>query len=323
MDKQRMIRVGAIVAVAGATGFVMQHQAEPKRTAPQVMTQASPSAQTFAPPARIESIELAAGQLPEVTPSGALPSAAPGLANSPPPMTAPTPDAAAQAGSAEIACTVDIALIAQPGAMIDMGMLAPCRPNERVLVRHAGLVVTGVTSAAGTMVATLPALSKNAEVVVTFPDGVSVTQTASVPDLADFDRFAVQWSESDAFQLHAFADGAKSGDSGHISAASPRRAQPEGGFLTLIGDSQAPRPLLAEVFTWPKGTPALSGAFDLTIEAAITPQTCNREILGETLQFIGGKTLTRDLTIAMPSCEFVGEFVALQNPVMPEKLASN
>ncbi len=310
MNKQRIIRVAAIAAVAGATGFVMQSQ---DKGAPAPLATAI-VAPPVAQPAQVAAVETPVLEQVEPVVASAEPAALPETAAAPiaPPVmesaAAPEPD-----------CSDDMALIAQPGAMLDLGLLAPCRPDQRVLIRHGGLVVTGRTSSAGTLIASIPALVAPAEVTLAFADDTSVTQSVAVPDLAQFDRFGVQWTEGDAFQLHAFEQ--KTGqETFGDTLGTPSAA---GGFLSRIGDAAAPRPLLAEVYTFPAGVRALSDDVQLNIESAVTAATCGREILGETLQLTGGRLTLRDLVIEMPGCDALGEYVVLPNPVSPEKLASN
>lgn len=218
------------------------------------------------------------------------------------------------------ACSVDMVLVPQPGAMLDIGLLAPCHADQRVVIRHSGLVVTGLTSAAGSMVATIPALASPAEVKITLLGGAEVSETATVPDLARFSRIGVQWMANDAFQVHAYENGAGFGDSGHVSAANPRRPSERGGFVSVLGDDRADRPLLAEVYTFPADVKATDPSVVLSVEAAVTEGTCGREILGETIELVGGKLGFRDLTIDMPGCDAIGEFMVLDQPL---QVASN
>lgn len=312
MNKQRIVRVAAIVAVAGVTGFVMQSQdkGQPMGSqGPRIAAAVDPVAPAFAGAAALplpRPVVPDPGQTAELSP----------------PVTEPAPvvaEPAAQVVQAEPACSDDMVLIAQPGAMIDLGLLAACRPDQRITIRHGGLVVTGQTSAAGTLIASIPALSDPAEITLAFADGTQVSQAIAVPDLARFERFGVQWMEGDAFQLHAFIR--QSG--AEVFGDSAARPTVEGGFLSQLGDSTTQRPLLAEVYTYPAGVRALSDEVDLTIESAVTTATCGREILGETIQLSAGHITLRDLMIEMPGCEAVGEYVVLPNPVAPEKLASN
>lgn len=213
-------------------------------------------------------------------------------------------------------CGLRLALVAVPPAMIDVAFDAPCHPEARAVLRHAGLAVTGQTSLAGTLDLQLPALAALAEVTVALSGGPSVRAEVAVPDLAAYDRVVVQWQNADAFQLHAFEFGADFGSPGHVSAASPagpdRALGGVGGFLTLLGDSRPDWPLLAEVYTFPSERMARSGAVELVLEAAITAETCGRELLGETLEMRRGGEVTRtEIDVGMPECDAIGGFVLL------------
>lgn len=326
---QRYLRVGAIVAVAGATGLVMQVQA------PEALTLADPAAQQAAPQLAAAA-PLVAAELSEAltAETAALlpadPQPAPAAATAElaalvaEPAAVTTSDSPAQsAGLVASDCSADMALVVQPGAMLDLGLISPCRPHQRVVIRHAGLAITGLTSAAGTLIASIPALQSPAEVSISFLDGTLASESAPVPDLARYDRFAIQWHEADAFQLRAYPKGLEVGEAEVIAAATPGTVSEAGGYLLTLGDGAAPRPLFAEVFTWPAAEPALKSAITLSIEAAVTSATCAREILGETLQLSEGTLTLRDFSIEMPDCGAAGEYLALPNPVLGQRVAAN
>ena len=110
---------------------------------------------------------------------------------------------------------------------------------------------------------------------------------------------------------------------GHVSGANPHLpaadAPAKGGFLTLLGDSTTENPMLAEVYTFPADANAKP---DVVIEAAVTDSTCGREMLGETLSSLGGKVQVTDLTLAMPDCDAVGDYLVLKNLVPDLNIAS-
>jgi len=243
-------------------------------------------------------------------------------------------EAALEAGApladatAPMDCTPRLVLEAVAPAMLHVAFDAPCHPDARATVRHAGLAITGRTSALGALDLTLPALAEAAEVTVALSGGPSASAETEVPDLGGYDRVAVQWQNADAFQLHAHEFGARFGEPGHISAANP--AGPEralggvGGFLTLLGDSGTDWPLLAEVYSFPAERIGRSGAVVLTLEAAVTAETCGRELLGETLEMRRGGPVTRtDVHVAMPDCDAIGDFVLLGNLLDDLVLARN
>lgn len=242
-----------------------------------------------------------------------------------PTLPAPAPPPAVLAAPAmplpqpaEPDCTARLSLTALPGAMVGLSLTAPCDPAARVVLRHAGLAVTGRTADDGALFAVLPALVSPAGMTARLPDGTEVSATVALRDMDGLRRLAVQWMGDDAFQLHAFEGGADYGQPGHVSAADPGRpaADPSAGYLTLLGDARVDAPLLAEVYTFPRGAEVL-----VTVEAAVTPATCGREILGETIYTDGSAPQRAELILAMPDCTAVGEFLVLPNPLPDLTLA--
>lgn len=220
-------------------------------------------------------------------------------------------------------CPIDLQLLVEPSAMIGLKITAPCNANQRVVLRHAGLAVTGKTSSAGELEVSLPAFGVTAEVTVRFPAGQTVTSTVTVPEAEALRRYGVQWLGDDAFQLHAFENGAGYGERGHVSDADPQRplaGMPQvGGFMLVLGDDQVDLPMLAEVYTYPLDQDA---PVRIVVEAAITKKTCAREILGETLAEVGGEVTITDLTLSMPDCSAVGDILVLNNIDPDLKIAS-
>lgn len=245
----------------------------------------------------------------------------PALATTDPVQPAPAL-AAAQTPEAP-GCGLALELMEEPSAMIGLTLLAPCHPNQRVVLRHGGLAVTGQTTATGALFTSLPALDSAATVEAFFADGTRSTATIAMPELASLRRFGVQWQADDAFQLHAFEEGAVYGDPGHVSAADPHHPAAglpaKGGFLTLIGDASTENPLLAEVYTYPVDPAAKP---EIVVEASVTDKTCGRELLGETLTTIGGSTFVTDLSLAMPECDAIGDYLVLKNLVLDMNMAA-
>lgn len=347
-NKSRVIRVAAVLMVAAGAGFVMQNMqkanaqqqastevaAKPKAIenlaaaeTTATVTEVRPIAEKPAAPvvAAIAPAPTAAAPLPApivVAAAEATLPAAPPIAQAAPslPVTIqPEPEPVEAAD----ACAITLDLMSEANAMIGVTMLAPCHAGERVVLKHGGLAVTGQTTANGALFTGIPALQSPAMVEVLFSDGETYEASIDMPDLADLRRFAVQWQADDAFQLHAFENGAGYGDAGHISGADPHRpaagAPAKGGFLTLLGDSTTANPLLAEVYTFPTGAAAKS---EVVIEAAVTEATCGRELLGETLTSAAGAVEVMDLTVAMPECDAVGDYLVLKNLAPDLNIAS-
>lgn len=236
---------------------------------------------------------------------------------------APIAEPAAIAEVATNPCDVTLDLMAEPNALIGITLIAPCNPNQRVVLRQGGLAVTAQTTSTGALFTAIPAMETDAQVEVSFVDGTKASAGISVPDLSSLQRFGVQWQGDDAFQVHAFEGGATYGQSGHVSAADPHRPVPglqaTGGFLTLLGDATTENPLLAEVYTFPADPAAKP---EVIVEAAVTEKTCGREMLAETLTSTGGSVFVTDLTLAMPACDAIGDFLVLKNLVLDLNMAA-
>lgn len=212
-------------------------------------------------------------------------------------------------------CTPRLTALPAPGATIDLILLAPCIPDAAVVVRHAGLAVSARTSASGSLFLTLPAMEGAGAVEVRLPDGAAAE--AAVPvDLAGLRRIALQWQAPDAFQLHAFEGGADYGTPGHVWEG---RVEAAAGAFVRLGDADVPQALLAEVYTFP---PAGGPPVRVTAEAEVTAQTCGRDMLGEGLS-VGPMGLERvEITLAMPACDAVGDFLVLNIPEPRPTLAA-
>lgn len=255
---------------------------------------------------------------PLAQPATALPAAAltPAPAISGDPVLSTVPAATAD-------CAPLLDLTAEAEGMIGLVLTAPCHKEQRVVLSHAGLAVTARTTASGSLFALLPALETDAAVAVKFGDGQRVEAHIAVPEATQLRRFAVQWQGIDGFGIHALEGGASYGQPGDISAANPHVPLPglpaAGGYLTLLGDSSTDLPLLAEVYTFPAKPET---RVDLLVEAAVTPATCTGDLLGETVSSFGGTAQSTDLTVAMPGCDGVGDYLVLKNLAEAPKLAA-
>ncbi len=333
--KTKATRGIAVLAVAFAAGHLVQSMGDKKAPAPMA------AAELAQKPTKVQTV--AAGPEAVATPAPAPQSAplpaAPMTANIAPtlPQITPLPQpdltqpaaaipdqtAPAETATADTACAVTLDLMAEANAMIGITLVAPCQPNQRVVLRQGGLAVTGQTTQTGALFTAIPAFETLAIVEASFGDGTAQSAQIAMPELAALRRFGVQWQADDAFQIHAFEDGADYGDAGHVSAADPHRPAPglqsTGGFLTLAGDSTTENPLLAEVYTFPADPAAKP---EVIVEAAVTDKTCGRELLAETLTSTGGSVFVTDLTLAMPECDAIGDYLVLKNLVLDLNMAA-
>lgn len=222
------------------------------------------------------------------------------------------------------ACVSSLDLAALENAMIAVTLVASCHPNERVVLKHAGLAITARTTVTGAVFTDLPALTPQATVEVLFKDGSRLESQLDLPEAATLRRFAVQWGGEDEFQLHGLENNADFDTAGDISRQNPNTpaagATAEAGFLTQLGDRSTDFPLLAQVYTYPPDSDAQA---EIVIEAAVTKTTCDRELLGETLFSLQGQVVRADLAVAMPACDAIGDLLLLNRLVPERKIASS
>lgn len=307
--KRKAVRGIAVIAIALGAGQLAQNMTD--RGAPQQPAKATLSQK----PKHIETVAATA----EVSP----PSAAMTTAQAT--LTLPSAPQSVQPESvAENSCPVTFDLSSDENAVLRLTLVSPCHKNERVVLKHAGLAVTAKTTVTGALFSDLPALVTDATVEVLFADGTSASSSIALPEMASLRRFGVQWQAADAFQIHAFEGKAGYGEPGDISSENPHSplagVPTSGGFLTRLGDASTDLPLLAEVYTYPadgRENP------DVVVEAAVTPTACGREMLAETLATAGSRVEINELTVAMPECDAVGDYLVLKNLAPDLNIASS
>lgn len=218
------------------------------------------------------------------------------------------------------ACAVWLVVTPEPGAMLETSLYAPCDGGDAVEVLHGGLSFDTVLGADGQLLLMLPALTDQAEVVITFADGREVRDSADVPGFSMYERVVLQWSGAPVLGLHAYEFGAVSGGVGHVHADAPRAA----GVLTLLGDPALEMAHLAQVYTLPPAATAESGDVVLDLEIAITAQSCGQRIVADLLH-VRAESAVRQHRIAleMPECDGTGGFVVLNNLLPTMTLALN
>lgn len=327
--KRKIAGVVAVLAIAFGAGQYLQGStakpkvvaagltAAPQNVQPVAAGNDAPLPEPLRPlPTQPEMITIAE---PEVIPPEVAEAAMP----TPPAPELAMPELAAAPDVAADPCPVTLDLSNGANAMIGITLIAPCHAQERVVIKHAGLAITLQTTVTGVLFADIPALVADAAIAVQFADGSQIDSSLAVPEVTGLRRFGVQYQAQDAFQLHAFENGAAYGGPGDISAANARSPQPgipvSGGYLTQLGDANAKTPLLAEVYTYPMDRTIRS---EVVIEAAVTETACGREILGETLSSEAGVVIISDLTVAMPQCDAVGDYLVLKNLAPDLSIAS-
>lgn len=219
------------------------------------------------------------------------------------------------------ACDPVMQLSPQPGAMVLISIDAPCLPEQRVTLHHNGLMFTHISDVDGQLVVTAPALAESAVFIADFSNGDGAVGHIMVPDMPLYQRAAAQWRGDLGIELHAREFGADYGDAGHVWSGALDATQ-AAASLVLLGDRSLPESYRAEVYTVAAAT-AQGGDIQLSIEAEVTEANCNRDIQAEAIQWSpSGRLDVRELSLAVPGCETVGDFLLLKNLLQDLKIAA-
>lgn len=227
-----------------------------------------------------------------------------------------------------VPCGISLTATPAPAAMVHLSLEAACHGGQPVTLRHGALTFTEVTGTDGHLDVVVPALAASAAFQAQFLDGASARAETDVSDAANYERVALQWQGDTGLGLHAFEFGAGYGEPGHVhlgAAHSPDRAIRSGaGYLTRLGSDAVPGGWVTEVYSLPADAARTPDAVRITFEAEITDGNCGRELSAQTLQMGAGSGFdVAALTLAVPTCEAVGEFLVLDNLVRDVELAAN
>ncbi|QJF49775.1 hypothetical protein [Roseobacter ponti] len=223
-------------------------------------------------------------------------------------------------------CPVVAEAETRASAMLAMRVEAPCYAGETVSLSHKGVTFSDVLDASGRMSVDIPALEQDARVVVTFENGRNATAASTVTTIALYNRVIVQTKAGTGVQIHAREFGADYGQEGHVWSGAPR--DPEsvgtgvGGFLSTLGNPETEGQDVAQIYTYPVTLSGASSTVDLTVETEVTELNCGRTITASTMRVIkGGDATVKDLSVDVPGCETVGDYLVLINPLEDLKLA--
>ncbi|AGI70010.1 hypothetical protein OAN307_c46610 [Octadecabacter antarcticus 307] len=231
------------------------------------------------------------------------------------------------AGEVAIDCAPSIEATVGAAASVGLAVVAPCYANSPFTIHHQGMMFTAMTDDVGEAELVVPALAEDAVMIAVFDGGDGAVVTATVQDFANFDRVVLQWQGDVSVMLSAYEDDAKFGDDNHIHADNPgdidRLEMAVGGYLVRLGDGSVSDGLMAEVYTFPTGMMGTAPDVMLVAEAEITSVNCGQELNVQSIQvFPNGDTAALDLTMIMPECDAVGDFLILQNMFEDLTLAS-
>lgn len=237
------------------------------------------------------------------------------------------PDLPAEVAVVPENCVPTLSAQSGPAAMVALSVEAPCYAETQFVVHHQGMMFTAMTDADGNANVDVPALAEVAVMIAAFADGDGAVATAIVPDFAMYDRAVLQWQGDTSVMLSAYENDASFGDDDHIHVDNPgdvaRLSASEGGYLIRLGDPTLPDALMAEVYTFPTAMMGAGPNVMLVAEAEITDTNCGQDLSAQSIQVSPtGTTSALDLTLTMPACDAVGDFLILQNMFEDLTLAS-
>ncbi|WP_108860566.1 hypothetical protein [Ruegeria sp. Alg231-54] len=218
-------------------------------------------------------------------------------------------------------CTLSARAKSVPGAAARLTVKAPCHGNERIEIHHSGLTVTQRTDKNGALDLTIPALSEYAIFLISVDDQTGTVATTHIPDLANYNRIALQWQGETDLQIHALEFGASYGTAGHVSSNPDAKGA---GKVVHLGQQAFGDAQNIEIYSFPAGETSQTGSIELTVEAEVTEANCGRDLAVQSLELRGDRRLrSRDLTLPMPDCTQAGDFLVLNNLLQDLTIAAN
>lgn len=229
--------------------------------------------------------------------------------------------------SAEVDCVPVMSASPSVAATVALSITAPCHADASFTIHHQGMMFTAMTDADGKVDLIVPALAEVSVMIAAFDNGDGAVATAAIHDFANYDRAVLQWQGDTAVMLSAYESDAIYGDANHIHAGNPgdmaRLNAAEGGYIVRLGDASVDDALMAEIYTFPTGMMGVGPGVMLVAEAEITGGNCGQELNAQSIQISpNGSTSALDLTMVMPECDAVGDFLILQNMFEDLTLAS-
>lgn len=209
-------------------------------------------------------------------------------------------------------CRPTLSLGAAPYGMVSLTLLAPCNPGQRVVIRHAGLSFTAVSSPTGVVSQSFPALRTDALVAVYLGDSQFLMGQTTVPDADDFTRVALIWEPPAELEMRV-TDGEKLlvGGSGLIESG--------GEQVFALGSTEVDSPVLSRVYSTPGND---LGEARITAELRITPASCGRTIRLATLLSNRGTVIEEERLVPVPLCGTSGDILVLKNLAPALKLVT-
>lgn len=235
-------------------------------------------------------------------------------------------DPAIERTPVEPSCEISFDATVQPGAIVMVSVSAPCNAAENVEFDHAGLKFSEQLGPDGTLLLAVPAMTETAIITIEMGDAPQKALEVTVPDFAAYERVAVMWKGATGLQLHVLEQGASYGEPGHVWAEAPGTPEAAvagaGGFISVLGSTA--EGYAADIYSYPATLVTSSAEPVVSIEAQVMENTCGGEISGDILRSNAGRAPTiQHLSMVVPGCDAVGEYLVLNNLPQDLKLARN
>ena len=226
----------------------------------------------------------------------------------------------------EMNCDISFNAESAEAALVALSFEAPCHSGEDVGFEHGDLRFSEQLGPEGSVMVLVPVMSETAIFTARLGNGQNATTEIRVADFASYERIAVVWKGATGLQLHALENGAGYGEPGHVWAEKPGSTelavQGAGGFVSVLGSSSDG--YAADVYTYPAGLMAGDLEPEISIEAQVMENTCGNRIAGTILRSNPiGVPNAENLSMSVPGCDAVGEYLVLKNLPQELKLARN
>ena len=149
---------------------------------------------------------------------------------------------------------------------------------------------------------------------------------AYIAGLSKLERVGIAWTgENDTF-LHAFHNGARVDDAGHVWRFNPRTFAASrmdgGGYLTVLGDPTLPNAQLAQVFTMPQTAKERVQVVSLHIETLRADRLCGSDMAVDVAQYRGENGAANStVSLMLPACDAALSSLVLKNVLKDMKVA--
>ncbi len=218
-------------------------------------------------------------------------------------------------------CEATLTASATFDALIEVELVAPCHAESRFVISHDDLVVSAYLDTEGRFSTYFPALATTAKIDVFLADDTFISAKTEVEDADQFLRVMLQWTGEPQFGLHAYHDGARFGESGHVHAGQPFDPDLDEAFLISLGEMRGAESMLAQVYSLPL---EMMDKSRLEVEAQFTQAQCGQDLLAFLSHSKGSHVSEMtEMKFAAPDCPASDGLMVMQVTLEEAHAAAN